>query len=740
MMRLVRLGVRLSVGAGRSGRLRLVLMASGSAVAAFVVLTALALSGLAEQQDAREQRIAPALNARVTPEGTLVGTVIEDGWNGRELRRVVLAEARPGAPVPPGVERLPRANEVLVSPALLDLIRTEPLVSQRFPQSVSGTIGTDGLVEPGQLIAYVGVSDASEIWRPAAIEAWGDASTTGHLDPRAARTIGLLVLLTLVAPVVMFMATCARLSATARTQRLAALRLIGLSPWRTQLVSSIELLIVGAGGSLLGLAAWLTWRHLDPTVHVGTFSWYSSDLWPGPATMAIALVALVALTTVVGLVGGHAGIKRPLEVRRERSVRSMSWWRAAPLAGGIALLTWSWHTSGQQGQFVSWMAPFALGMMATAVGLVLAVPFGALVFGRALGRSYRPAAMLAGARLRHEPAVGGRVVAAMAIAIFAAGFAQVVLTSVDVAFAGTDENQVGSVFDLTAYGTTTDASRYAAISDLGVALPKLRLGPDQVDAVAATCAQMRAATTGAITGCRDDRPLFVRSIQIGDSPSPVGTQADVDRALTSAGLPKSAGSVDLTFPAGNGSFYAAVIIPPDLAPPTTDFTVAFPGSSYDPQAVVAGLAAVDPGAVWDSGITGVDRLDSARIYTGIVVVGTASALGVALLAIVIATLDRTIERAGPQARLAAIGTSASTLRAATALQVLPVSAAVLVASGATAVLGGSSYLRWGDPGSNVPLGPIAALTALGVAAALLATFVAVVGTVTRPHPQLLRTE
>lgn len=740
MMRLVRLGARLSLGSGQAGRLRLVLMASGSAVAAFVVLTALALSGLAERQDAREQRIAPVIDVQPTAEAQLVGSVIADGWNGQELRRIVLAQVGPDAPVPPGVERLPRDNEVVLSPALLKLVAAEPLVAQRFPQRMSGTIGPEGLVEPGQLIAYVGVSDASEIWHPVAIDGWGDATSLGTLDPRAARTVGLLVLLTLVAPVVIFMATCARLSATARTQRLAALRLIGLSPWRTQLVNSIELLVVGSGGTAFGLVAWLAWRQLDPTVNVGTFGWYSSDLWPGSSTMVISLVALVTLTVAVGLVGGHAGIRRPLEVRRERSVRSMSWWRAAPLTGGIVLLAWSWHTSGQRGHFVSWMAPFAFGMIATAIGLVLVIPFAALVFGRLLGRSSRPAAVLAGARLRHEPAVGDRVVAAMAIALFAAGFAQVVLTSVDVAFAGTSENEVGSVFDLTAYGTSSHASRYAGISDLNVALPKLRIGPGQLDAIAATCAQLRTATTGDLAGCRDSTPLVVRSIQIGSMPSRASTQVEVNRALTSAGLPMSTGSVDLEFPAGNGSFYAAVIIPPDLAPSTTNFTVPFDGSTYDPQAVVAGLAAVDPGAVWDSGVTGVDRLDSARIYTGIVAVGTASALVVALLAIVIATLDRTIERAGPQARLAAIGTSATTIRGAVALQVLPVSASALVASGAAAMLGGSSYLRWGNPSIHIPLGPIALLTALGVASALLATLVAVLGTVTRPRPQMLRTE
>lgn len=751
MIPLLRLGVRLSWGAGRSGRSRLVLMASGSAVAAFVVLTALSLSGLADRQSDREVRIAPQAVNRLIPEATLQGTVMGDGWDGKELRRIVLAVEGPNAPVPPGLDRLPGPGEVALSPELERLVASEPLVAERFPQRRVATIADDGLVEPRQLLAYVGMADASRIWMPSDIDGWGDAEAVAVLDPRAARTVSLLVLLTLVAPVVMFLATCTRLSATARSQRLAALRLLGLSPRRTQLVSAVETGLVGTAGNIVGLGAWLAWRQLDRTVQVGSFGWYSSDLWLPPPRQALVIAVLVALAVVVGLFGGHAGVARPLETRRERSARSVSPWRAVPLLLGISLLGWSWTTSDQTGPgFMAWLVPFGIGLVGTSVGLVLVVPFAARALGAVLGRSSRPTAILAGARLRHEPVVAGRVVSALAIALFAAAFAQVVLTNVNAAYAGTSENEIGSVLTMTAHGTTTDNAAYQATSSLGIALPKGPIGrTEPLASVAATCEELEVATGHAVAGCRDGRTYRVASVRTS-VPGLTGPAADrepsrrsresVDRTLVEAGLPATAGDIHLTFSTINYSFVADVVVPPSSAPPTTNFVVPFAGRTWDPQVAVARLATLDPGASWDRGITGVDRLDSARIYSGIVAVGTVSALVVALGALVVATVDRTIERAGAQARMAAMGTPARTLRAALVLQTLPVAVLVLVCSGLAAILGGSSYLRFGDPSLRVPLGVISALTGLAVAAALLATIAALVGTVTRPRPELLRVE
>jgi len=736
VIRLLALGARLSWGAGRAGRVRVGLMALGSAVAAFVVLTSVALTGMADRQQQREVSIAPRQDNTAT---SLRGAVIADGWNGRELRRVVLAVTGPEAPIPRGLDRVPQPGEVALSPALDHLAESEPLIARRFPQRRVATIDEDGLVEPGQLLAYVGVREDQLTSAAAGIAGFGDPTASGNLDPRAARTVSLLILLTLVAPVVMFMVTCARLSATARSQRLAALRLIGLSPARTHTVNAAETGIVGLAGSIVGLVAWQLWRWIAPSVTVGSFGWYSTDLRLDTVPALLTLAGLVVVAVTVGVLGGRPAVVAPLRVRRERSIRQVSGWRALPLAAGIGLLALSWVTSGASSdRFLAWMLPFGAGLLLTAVGLVIVVPAAATATGALLHRSTRPAALLAGARLQHEPAVAARVLASMAVALFAAGFSQVVLTAVNTAYAGSRESQLDEVVNLTVWGPEAEATDYQPISDLGVALPQWQLGTAGIDAMAATCAELRLASAATLPDCRDGRTYRGRSARLPDYRADPRT---VDAALEESGLPPASGELVFELLGPDSLYVPAVIIPPELAPAsTTRFNVAFSRDAYDGQEVTTGLTERAPAAFWSPMITAVDRLDSARIYSGIVAVGTLAALTVGLAALVVATVDRAIERRNALAHLAALGAPIRTIRAALALQTLPVALLVLIASGAAATIGGSSYLRWGDPSIRPPIGALTFLTVLAIGAAVVATLAALAGTVTRPRSELLRQE
>ena len=209
MIRAFWLGLRLSLGPGKSGRVRVLLMASGSALAAFVVLSALGLASVAGRQLARERAAYPLFDPDAS---ALRGETIYDGWHGRELRRVVLAAQSPDAPAPPGIDWLPGPGEVLLSPALQRLVRQEPLVAQRFPQDRgrrSPKTGSWNLVS-----SWPTSGSTRRISRRWQRGSPGSAipSAGSKLDPRAAQMVGLLVALTLVAPVVMFMAACARLS------------------------------------------------------------------------------------------------------------------------------------------------------------------------------------------------------------------------------------------------------------------------------------------------------------------------------------------------------------------------------------------------------------------------------------------------------------------------------------------------------------------------------------------------
>lgn len=741
MIRLVTLGVQLTWRAGHTGRARVAFMATGSGVATFVLLTALALTGMADRQRDREAAIAPRPAATADASTPLRGEVLGDGWHKRKLSRIVLAATGPDAPVPPGLDRLPEPGEVALSPALIDLIEQEPLVAQRFPQRPVAIVADDGLIEPGQLLAYVGVT-AQELSPTAGpIAGFGDPTVAGILDSGAARTISLLVLLTLVAPVVMFMVACARLSATARDQRLAALRLIGLTPMRAQFVNATETGLVGIAGNVLGLVAWLIWRRVDEAVEIGAFGWFSTDLRLSAAAALGALVGLVALAVAVGAFGSRSSIRRPLRTRRERSVRTVSAWRAVPLVAGVALLALSWATSGgTSAEFLSWIMPFGVGLLCTVSGLILVVPFFAVTIGKLLARSSRPAVLLAGNRLRHEPAVAGRVVATLAVALFAAGFAQVILTAVDRAYAGGEPgSRLGDeVVNLTAWGPPTSGETYRSISHLGLALPEWTLEGSGIDAIAASCAELRVVTATPLPGCLDGRVQSVRSaFGFPDDDQPT----DIDAALRASGLPPVEGELAFDIFVPDGSYTPDVVVPPSLAPPTnTRFTVPFTRAGYDPQAAMAALANAVPTGFWSPLVTYIDRLDSARIYSGIVAVGTVAALAVGLAALAVATVDRALERRNALAHLAAIGTPASVVRTALALQTLPVSIVVLTTAGTSALVGGSSYLRWGDPTLPVPLGPVGTLTGVALVCALVATAAAVVGTVGRSRTHLVRNE
>jgi hypothetical protein len=138
--------------------------------------------------------------------------------------------------------------------------------------------------------------------------------------------------------------------------------------------------------------------------------------------------------------------------------------------------------------------------------------------------------------------------------------------------------------------------------------------------------------------------------------------------------------------------------------------------------------------------TGVDRLDHVRIYTGILGAGTSAALLVGLAALVVASLDRALERRAALAHLAVLGAPRRTVRTSIVLQMLPVSVVLLGASTLAAVLGGSSLLRWDDSNLAVPSARIAVLSGLAIAAAVIATFASVVGAVTPTRPELHRRE
>src|SRR5699024_3331883 len=148
------------------------------------------------------------------------------------------------------------------------------------------------------------------------------------------------ILLFLLVPAVILLVTVGRLSSGVRDQRLAALRLLGLSPWRTRAVAAVENGVLALVGALLGACA------------VGlTLPWAGSALVDGgvveqPPHISVVIggVVVLAVTALSVLVGTASTWERelPSRGRAEATHRTPRMWRLVVLLVGLGLLGGLW--------------------------------------------------------------------------------------------------------------------------------------------------------------------------------------------------------------------------------------------------------------------------------------------------------------------------------------------------------------------------------------------------------------
>src|SRR5271166_4536061 len=171
-----------------------------------------------------------------------------DRYGTLTIDRVDLAATGPTSQIPPGIPRLPGPGQYYASPALQQLLRSTPAdeLGDRFPGHEIGTIGPAGLPSPGSLIVVVGYSPRQLAAVPGATQVRNinvDASmggAAGGFKTSELETILAVGVLTLLLPVLLFIATAARLAAARREQRFAAMRLVGATPRQIDVISTVE--------------------------------------------------------------------------------------------------------------------------------------------------------------------------------------------------------------------------------------------------------------------------------------------------------------------------------------------------------------------------------------------------------------------------------------------------------------------------------------------------------------------
>ncbi|WP_341829933.1 FtsX-like permease family protein [Streptomyces hainanensis] len=337
------MGARFALAGGRSGWARTALTAVG--VALGVVVLALAAS-VPSALEARAQRVEArepvwAMDDSGPGPDTFLTAGGATEYRGEEIGGLVLqpeAGAATTAAPPPGLDAFPGPGEMVVSPALAELLDSADgrLLAERLDHERVGVIGDDGLDGPGDLYYYLG----SDALAGEASRATGFGNPTfGEPLTAAMALLVLVICVGLLMPVAVFIGTAARFGGERRDRRLAALRLVGADMAMTRRIAAGESLAGSLLGLLLGVPLFLAARQYLGTLRVADLSAYPGDIVPeaGLILLVLLVVPAAALTVTLfalrGVTVEPLGVVRHAEGRPRRLV-----WRVVPLLLGLLLL------------------------------------------------------------------------------------------------------------------------------------------------------------------------------------------------------------------------------------------------------------------------------------------------------------------------------------------------------------------------------------------------------------------
>ncbi|WP_430381192.1 FtsX-like permease family protein [Streptomyces actuosus] len=732
------------MGSGRGNRARFVLMTLGSAVGVACLAAVLAIPGILAAQDARMAAREPTCGrdaqGRCLRTDAAVLTLL-DPLGSRPMTRVFIARGTQHVPPPPGLHALPRPGELFVSPRLHDVLRTERGLSALFPGKEAGIIGPRGLAHPDELYAYVGVP-RGKLKQFHALTSFGEPyppSPTvedGTLDIVRFTLAGVVLL-----PLAVFLSVCARLSAAARTRRLAALRLLGLSTKGVQRVNAGETVASAVLGAVLGLAAYELINQLVSRVGLPGFKWYPGDGTLTLPTVLICGLGCPALAWFVGRGSARKAANNPLAVRRTAVPKPPSKWGLLPLVPGLGIVI-GYCVAGAMGhaphdtRVSSVLMPVSVVLL--GAGLVLTLPVLSRALARRVAQGTGSLSMgLAMRRNEVEPGGALRVATGLVLLVYAASLVQGVLIELDQV---TKHESPVQMYGVPLEGVTgkqlqalphVEGVRAHVLKGRAEAKSELDGYTSDITALVATCGQMRAVVRQLGT-CEDGRMLRLFDSDDADVealPEPgrvysLALHNGKDHRAVALKVPKEV--LRYRDQAEIGAISAAVVVPPSLLPAgyRPQFGELTLLSRSDPgtvRGVLDGIGAVDPTIeVLPAGIN-VEALQQISIVKTLLAVGMVLGLVIGVAAYLVAAADRAVERRAQVTALALLGARPRTLRAVQVAQVvLPLAVGLLLAV-VTGKAAESSYLVTGGgsvfwDGEGVPLLLASAVGAVVVAA------------------------
>jgi hypothetical protein len=417
---MLRLGLQLTLRSGREALVRLVITAAAVTVGVALLLVVLA-EFHAFQANANQACWSCTTGASVPSSLPSHGELWNDSvdfYQGQTITRLDVAPLGAGAPVPPGVTRLPAPGSYYASPALAALLRTVPAdeLGDRFPGHLAGTIGDAALNGANDLVIYIG-------YRPAALEAvdgtqWVTSISTAPPQEvftsffRYAFLVGVLVVLF---PMLVLISTATRLAADRREERFAALRLVGGTPGDIRVVASVESVVSAFCGAVAGIIIFLLVRPLLAGAALIGTPYFGSQITPTVWGYLAMLVGVPVAAAVAALISLRRVQVSPLGVSRRAMPKPPTFWRLTVLVIGLGLYAFGLSKTTHK----SIGAPAYPGLLVTMVGLVIAGPWLTSVASRLLRRLIPgTSALLSTRRLAGNPKTAFRSVTGLVLAVF----------------------------------------------------------------------------------------------------------------------------------------------------------------------------------------------------------------------------------------------------------------------------------------------------------------------------------
>ncbi|MFF8867946.1 ABC transporter permease [Streptomyces sp. NPDC015139] len=427
------MGARFAVTGGREGWVRMTLTAVGVGLGVALLLLCTALPNVfAARHKVEDARFDYTYSDKAPPkaDNTFLIAATDTVWHDVDVRGRLVEPEGKRAPLPPGVDSFPGKGEMVVSPALGDLLASDgaKLLRERLPYKITGTIGESGLIGSHELAYYAGASglkltDLSSVHR---LTRYGRPDAAPEKTDPVLLLMVLVVFVVLLTPVAVFIAAAVRFGGERRDRRLAALRLVGSDSHMTRRIAAGEALAGALLGLVVGTGFFLLGRQtLGSTELLGVSVW-PSYLDPSPVLAALVAVSIPVAAVLVTLLAMRGVVVEPLGVvRAAKQRRRRLWWRLLPPLAGLAMLYPMIDKGRKNGDFNQYLV--IGGVLLLLIGITALLPWAVEAVVVRLGKGAL-SWQLAVRRLQLSSGTAARMVNGIAVAVAGAIALQMLFT------------------------------------------------------------------------------------------------------------------------------------------------------------------------------------------------------------------------------------------------------------------------------------------------------------------------